>query len=113
MLRAWYFIRDYWYIPVLAVGVFGTWIVWNKWTSKSTLPPVQKILDEVSAIGAKRETREVQLTHGAEAAKKHVNEKYAETRRRLDAEASAKVQELEDDPVALAAYLDRVSGGER
>lgn len=110
MKRALRWVVDYWYIPLFAVVVIAAWVLWARWNARPSLPPVQKILGEVKAIGAAREAREIQIKGGAEEAKRHVREKYAERRLRLDAEAEAKAKELENDPVALARYLDRVSG---
>ncbi len=102
----WQAVKDYWYVPALAFGVLLGWIFWSKWTNTPTVPPVEKILKEVAAIGAARETREIAQREGNEEAKKHVADKYAEKRKRLDAEGKLKEKELEDDPVALAKYLD-------
>jgi len=110
MLKVLLWIKDYWYIPLFVIVVIAGWIVWSRWGVRGQVPPMQKIVDEVHAIGEARKTREIQLTAGAEEAKKHVNEKYAETKKRLDAEGNLKVKELENDPVALAKYLDRVAG---
>ncbi len=109
MLRALRFLKDFWYLPVMAVVAIAGWLAWRRWSSRSELPPFQKILDEVAAIESGREAREVQLQQGAEVARTHVHEKYAETLKRLDAEAKAKVQELEHDPAALANCLDRLA----
>lgn len=104
----WQWVKDYWFIPVLAIGLLLGWIFWSRWTNTPTVPPVGKILKEVAAIGAARETREIAQRAGNEEAKKHVADKYAEKRKRLDAEAELQVKELEDDPVALAKYLDQL-----
>ncbi len=103
------FVVDYWYIPLLALGAVLGWVFVKRFTSGPSLPPIKQILDEVSAIGAQREAREIELQMGAEQAKQHVRDKYNEKLKRLDAEAKLKVKELEDDPAALAKYLDALA----
>lgn len=96
-------LADYWYIPVLVVGAIILAVVFRQKAA------VQKITKELKAIDAKREARAIQLQLGAEQAKQHVTEKYAAKREALDAKAEAKAKELEDDPVALAKFLARVT----
>lgn len=101
-------IADYWYVPLLLVGVvLGLLFFWKR----GKVPPLEGLTKELKAIEAKREARDIQLQLGAEQAKQHVAEKYAEKRKTLDDEAEAKAKELEHDPVALALYLERLTRG--
>ena len=102
------FIKDYWYLPLFAAGVVAAWALWTYWSGGPVLPPLDKIYKEVSAIKAQRLTRETVIIQGTVEAKHQLRGKYAETIRRLDAEQNLKVKELEDDPVALAKFLDRL-----
>jgi Sec-independent protein translocase protein TatA len=101
-------LADYWWIPLLVVGAILVVVFFPK---KKGMSALQKIANELGAIDAKREAREVKLQLGAEQAKQHVTEKYAERRKQLDDQAEAKAKELEDDPVALAQYLERLTRG--
>lgn len=105
MKRALHFLADYWYIPALIAGVVLVWIL----TAGKRAPPIGTITRELDAINAKRDARNMQAELGAAAATAKVKAKYAEKWKTLDAEAKAKVEELEDDPVALAVFLERVS----
>lgn len=98
---------DYWYVPFLIVIAIVGMVLLNR--KSRPFSAVQKITKELGAIEAKREARNVQLQLGAEQAKQHVKEKYAEKRKVLDTKEEAKAQELEDDPVALAKFLERLT----
>lgn len=108
-MRALRWVADYWYIPVIVLlGVVA--VVALFWTGKFDL---KKFLDrlgiELASIEAKREARDIKLQLGAEQAKQHVLDKYAEKRKALDEKAEARVKELEDDPEQLAKTLERLT----
>lgn len=98
-------LKDYWYVPLLAIGAILTLFFLPHRGTRN----FQKTMTELGAIRSRRETRAVALKDGNEAAKKHVREKYAAKMETLDAQAETKVKELEDDPVALGEYLDRLA----
>jgi hypothetical protein len=107
MKRFFQFLTDYWQIPLLVVGgVLAFLFLRDRRTSGKALG---KVTRELAAVAAKRETREIELQMGAEQARQHVRDKYTALRGKLDAEAELKAKELEDDPVALTAFLERAS----
>ena len=72
--------------------------------------PFGKVSNEMSAVEARRDAREVELRDGRDVARQHVKEKYAAKRETLDVETELRAKELEDDPEALADLLERVGG---
>lgn len=98
------FVADFWYIPVLAIGAVLAFVLFPQ--RKKVMAVLNK---ELASIDAKRETRAIQLQLGAEQAKQHVTDKYKAKRETLDAEAEAKAQELEHDPVKLSMFLERIT----
>jgi len=102
-MRVLRWLADYWYIPVLAiVAVLG--VLWFR-----TKDPMKWIERELRAIDSARETRAIQIELGAEQATQHVKDKYKAKRETLDAKDEAKVAKLENDPVALAKFLEKVT----
>ena len=100
--------KDYWYVPLLiVVGVGLAGILF--WKKKSVAGLLIHLQTELSAIASQREARDVRLQLGAEQAKQHVLDKYAEKRKSLDAKSEARVKELEDDPEKLAKLLERLT----
>lgn len=69
---------------------------------------MDRVHTEISAIDAKRETREVRRQSGVEEAKRHVREKYRVKLETLEANSDTRVKELEDNPEELAKLLDRM-----
>jgi delta 1-pyrroline-5-carboxylate dehydrogenase len=107
-MKALRWIADYWYIPLFIVGaIVGVILLTRKGKSGAGL--IQKVQTELSAIAAQREARDLKLQLGAEQAKQHVLDKYAEKRKQLDEKAEARVKELEDDPEQLAKVLERLT----
>ena len=102
-------ILDYWYIPLIAALAAVGWVLVDRLGTRVGSPLLPSVMGEVAAIGAKREAREIELRAGTEAARRHVRDKYRADLERLNAEAALHVKELEDDPAALAAYLDRIA----
>jgi len=108
-MRVLRWLGDFWYIPLIIIGGL-TAVVFLFWTGRFDLKKFMKRLGiELGAIEAKREARDVRLQLGAEHAKQHVLDKYAEKRKSLDAKTEARVKELEDDPEALAKALERLT----
>ena len=101
------FIVDYWYVPFFIVGAIFLMVMLSRkgrpWSA------IQKIEKELSAIEAKREARDLRMQLGAEQARQHVLDKYAEQRKNLDAKSEARVKELEDNPEQLAKALERLT----
>jgi hypothetical protein len=106
-LKALRFIRDYWYIPFFMVGAFALMLLLSRRFKLSSA--IQKIDTELSAIRAQRDARAISLELGAEQAKQHVLDKYAEQRKSLDEQMAARVKSLEQDPEQLAKCLERLT----
>lgn len=102
-------IIDYWYVPFLAIGAIVGAIFLIR-AKKETREVWAKVLgNELKAIKAKREVRDLRIQLGAEQAKQHVRDKYAERRKQLSREAEARVKSLEDNPEELAKVLERLT----
>ena len=105
------FIKDYWYIPLIAIGGIFV-VIWLRGRGKATKGIIDKVTTELAAISSQREARDVRLQLGHEQAKKHVQDKYAEKRKRLDAKAAQRASELEalfdDNPEQLAKELEKL-----
>lgn len=101
------FILDFWYVPFFVVGSIFFMLV----LSRKSRPwsATERIGTELAAIRAQREARDLKIQLGAEQAKQHVLDKYAEKRKSLDAATAARVQELEDNPEKLAKTLERLT----
>jgi hypothetical protein len=100
---------DYWYIPLILIGGVLATIVFFGRKKFDGATFTKRLGIELGAIEAKREARDVRLQLGAEQAKQHVLDKYAEKRKSLDEKTEARVKELEDDPEALAKALERLT----
>lgn len=96
-------LKDYWYIPLLIVGA-GLAMLWFR-----NKAPLDRIKKEFEAIDSARETRAIAIELGAEQASQHVKDKYKAKRETLDAKDTAKATALENDPVALAKFLEKVT----
>jgi len=70
---------------------------------------MEQVTNELAAIGAKREARDLKIQLGHEQAKQHVLDKYQDKRKNLDAKEEARMKELEDDPEKLALALERLT----
>lgn len=105
-----WWIVDHWQLPALLVVAVLGWLLlrWRRTPSEGILQTVQGELDIIRA-GSK--AREMQLQLGTEQTLEHVKDKYAAKTVALDATQQLKVKELEDDPVALAKYLERITRG--
>ena len=110
ILKVWHFLLDHWQLPALIVVIVVSWLLfrWRKPDAKGVAQDVQAELDIIQA-GAKAREMEIQL--GTEQTVQNVKDKYAAKTVALDATQMLKVKELEDDPIALARYLERVTRG--
>lgn len=109
MLAVLRFLKDYWYVPFLAIGAIIGAIFLIR-AKPATREVWAKVLgNELRAIKAKREVRDLRIQLGAEQAKQHVRDKYAEQRKQLSTEAEARVKSLEDNPEELAKVLERLT----
>lgn len=100
------FLEDYWYIPLLVLGVVVGAIAFRRFDLSIFKA---RLSSELEAIETKREVREIQLQLGTEQAKQHTREKYAAKWKTLDANARAQALELEHDPVKLSLFLGRIT----
>jgi len=105
----WWIVDHAWLPILIGVAVLGWFFFrWRKADPKGVLQAVQ---DEVDIIRAGSAAREMQLQLGTEQTLGYVKDKYAAKTVALDATQQLKVKELEDDPVALAKYLERITRG--
>ena len=108
MRKACYFLLDHWYVPALIVVLVLGWFLFRgrKPTDKDPLASVQ---DELGIIAAGAAAREAEIELGTAKTVQQVKDKYAAKTATLDATQMLKVRELEDDPIALARYLERLT----
>lgn len=108
--KAMWWLADHWYLPVIVILAVLSWFLfrWRKPGAKDAMRTVQ---DELDIIRSGAEAREMEIQLGTEQALAHVRDKYQAKTVALDATQQAKVKELEDDPVALAKYLERITRG--
>lgn len=104
-MTALYFLKDYWYVPLLIAGAVLLWILWPK----KPRPDFARVQSELEVIRAGAEARKVKAELGAEKAAQAVKEKYRVKEEQLNEEAKQKAADLERDPVALARHLERAS----
>ena len=106
--KAMYWLLDHWYIPALFIGAIVAFFIFKK---KYGLidDPLMRIAEELNIIDAGSEAREMQIQLGTEQAIQHVKDKYQAKAVALDAQQQATVKDLENDPVALARYLERLT----
>jgi hypothetical protein len=98
-------LRDYWYIPLIIIGLVLLWIVTG--TRKGN--PVANVQKELDAIEAGRLAREEKATLGSHTATVRVKKKYQNKLEKLDEKDKRKAETLETDPVALAKFLERTT----
>ena len=105
--KALHFLVDYWFIPVLFVLAIVAYLTFKRWRPGED--PFTRIKEELGIIEAGTAARNMAVQVGTEQAIQHVKDKYQAKLTALDAEQQIQVKELEDDPVALARYLERLS----
>ena len=105
-MKALRWLRDYLALPLTVIGVILAWLLFKRGAGESQ---VISVAQELKAIRAKREVRELQIQMGAAAAKKHVEVRYRDRIESLDYEAQAKVDQLSEDPEKLAQMLERLT----
>lgn len=106
-MRALYWLKDHWYVPVLLIGLIFA-VLWVRGTGWRTVLANLKL--ELAAIAAKGEARKAQVELGAEKAKAQIEQKYQSQIIKLTADQKAEAEKLQDDPVALAQFLVRAGG---
>lgn len=101
----WFF--AHWYVPVAVVGA-----LWALLMGKKRAPgehPFQDVHDELAAVRAGTEARNMAMQLGTAQALEHVKDKYQAKLATLQSEQQSKVAMLESDPVGLAKYLEKLS----
>lgn len=107
--KALFFLKDYWIIPVLIAVCFVGYFTFRKWRGKAGENILQPVLDKLRVIQAGSQVRDMQIQMGVEKATAAVKDKYKVQTLALENEQAAKVQELENDPVALARFLESIT----
>lgn len=108
--RAMWWVVDHWSIPLI-IGAIVLGLIFLRWRKPDAKGALQRVQDELDIIRAGSDARDVQIQLGTEQTVQHVKDKYAAKTVALDATQALKVKELEDDPVALAKYLERITRG--
>ena len=107
MRKAAHWLLDHWWLPVLFLGALVGFLAFRK--GRPGTDPFQGVKDELATIQAGTEARNMALQLGTEQATAHVKDKYQAKLSALEAEQKVQVKDLEEDPVALARYLERLS----
>ena len=102
-----YLVKDFWYVPVLFLVAVVAYFTFRKWRGGKN--PIDLVTEELKVIRAGTDARNLQIQVGTEQAVKQVKETYQAKWKALEAEQKAKVKDLENDPVALARLLERLS----
>lgn len=105
--KAFHFLLDHWWLPVLFLGALVALLACRKW--RPGKDPFQGVKDELGVIQAGTEARNMAIQLGTDQALSHVKDKYQAKLAALEAQQQVQVKDLEDDPVALAKYLERLS----
>lgn len=103
-----HFVGDYWYIPAILIATVVGWLLF-RWHKPDAQGALQEVQDELDIIRAGAEVRELQIKVGTEQTLQHVKDKYQAKTIALDATQQLKAKELENDPIALAKYLERIT----
>ena len=107
--RALFFLKDYWFIPVLILVAVVGYFTFRKWRGKAGENILQPVLDKLRVIQAGSQVRDMQIQMGVEKATAAVKDKYKLQTLALENEQAVKVKELENDPVALAKFLESIT----
>jgi len=97
----------YWYVPLLFLVSVVAYFTFRKW--RGGRGPIDLVVEELAVIKSGTDARNLQIELGTEQAVKQIKDKYQAKLQALDAEQKTKTKELEDDPVALARLLERIS----
>jgi len=106
----WFFVLDHWKLPAFIVVIVVGWLLF-RWRKPDTRGAMQEVQDELDIIRAGAVARDMEIQIGTEQTVQQVKAKYAAKTMALDATQMLKVKELEDDPIALARYLERLTRG--
>ena len=69
---------------------------------------VEAVNGEINVIEAKSEARRLKAAKGIQGATLEIEERYRHRMEKLDSEQTKKADRLRGDPVALAAFLERL-----
>jgi len=105
--NAGHWLVDHWKVPLLFLGALVAFLALRK--SPPGVDPFWGVKTELGVIQAGTEARNMALQLGTAQAVAHVQDKYQAKLASLEVHQVVQVKELEDDPVALARYLERVS----
>jgi hypothetical protein len=108
--KAIFWLWDYWYIPIFVIVALIGYFTFSKWRGgKEGYSWLTPLLEQFKIIKEGSNTREMMIQLGTEQAVQHIKDKYQAKYAELDAEQALKVQTLEQDPVALVKFLEKIS----
>ncbi len=102
MTKIWKWLKTYWYVPAIILGLMLGEICWPRRRSFAA-----RARAEIYAAEAAAKAKEWEAKLGTERAKTRIEEVYHEEIEKLEATQKREAAELKDDPVALAKFIVR------
>ena len=107
--KALFWLWDYWYVPILVILTIMGYFIFRKWKGKEGDTWLTPLLEQFNIIREGSHTREMMIQLGTEQTIQHIKDKYQAKIAELDAEQALKVEKLEQDPVSLVKFLEKIS----
>ena len=112
MMRVLFWLKDHWYLPLLAIALLGSLMLCLVFRTGATPADAKRALDsELEVIRAGAEARRLKAQLGAQQAAEEVRKQHAVAVLALNADQIKEAEALHHDPVALSRFLVRASRG--
>jgi hypothetical protein len=108
MIEALKWLRERWYVPLLALAAVAGAILGGAFVRQLRRPD-KTVRRELNAVRAGEEAARAAIELGADRAVTALREQNAETIGQLDEARRAKLDALRADPVAFAKHLSRIT----
>jgi hypothetical protein len=106
----WGWLKKYWAVPLIILGIIGGWLLFRKRREKGT--PIVQTKVELQAIDAAGQARLKEAELGAEKAKAWVEAQYQSELQALNQSQKEQADALRDNPAELAKFLVRAGSGQ-
>ncbi len=108
MIEALKWLRERWYVPLLAIAAVGGAILGGAFVRQLRRPD-KTVRRELEAVRAGEAAARVAVAEGADRAVAALEEQHAATIEQLDDARRAKLDALRSDPAAFAKHLSRLT----